>query len=173
MWHSWVHVRVCPLACEEGKLMLRAGDPRLLYGRPAQPAQMGATAQPPQQQQQYNAYSAAASAPGYVQPVDPRRAVPSDPRLSSAPGTALLDVNAVCDMLRMRAWALRATVPACSGLLSPEGSCQWAFSYCCYSVQLRRKCPISRLRGPQMCEGPLRLIAAPLGSRDYGDDVRD
>lgn len=87
---------VCAWQSRDFRLSLRAGDPRLLYGRPAQPPQMGGPAQQQQQQQQYSAYNTAApgpaSAQGYVQPVDPRRAAPSDPRLGSAPGIMRLEL---------------------------------------------------------------------------------
>ena len=155
----------CPLESGHGKLNLRAGDPRLLYGRPAQPAQMGFAAQQPQQQTQYNAYSAAApaqqaSAPGYAQPVDPRRAVPSDPRLSSGPGMALQDADMLCDAACMRAWVLRASVLACLGLLhaQPDSLRLRAASIShegldCRSVQLRRKVSHVSLVSLQLTHG--------------------
>ncbi len=87
---QWGHVRCGHWQNGIYRLSVHAGDPRLLYGRPTQQPQQ-------QQQQQYSAYNsaapAAASAQGYAQPVDPRRAIPSDPRLSSAPGMARLELT--------------------------------------------------------------------------------
>ena len=106
------------------KLSVRAGDPRLLYGRPVQAAQPSTAAQQPQpqpqQQQHYSAYNSAAptaaSAPGYAQPVDPRRAVPSDPRLGSAPGMPRL-VNPMFQISCIRTRALKPNFPASRTIL--------------------------------------------------------